>query len=431
MGGSGGIPSGFEAVRDASLKRALPKGTSDRWPRKAPAEVPVIASRSQTRRLPLRRGQQVSLEQLDQLLDVPNDRWERTVRKLLKEFRTKDLGFDLPASRVSELDTSENRAWTTHYASQVQLLPRMDRAEEFLMARRYEFARARAAQALESLGLVEDEVVEILAPMHAKRFEHRAAMSAVAVAYAERALDELERLRNLYVEGALYIVMGLVHRYRGLGVDEADLVQEGNASLFQAIDGFDWRRDVRFKTYGQYWVHQAVLKTLYNASRTIRIPIWVQKAYRKIQRAQRDAQRMDGSEVSTRELAERLDMPEERIEEILSVKRYAVSLDAAVGSQDDEATLAQLIPDVSQQPVHQQVQDGDLGGRIAEVMSDLPERERMILERRFGLDGKEPETLADIAGRLGVTAERVRQLQKAAIGRLQKPRKLDRLRAFA
>ena len=235
-------------------------------------------------------------------------------------------------------------------------------------------------------------------------------------------------IRDSYVEGALYIVLSTVNRYRNLGVDSQDLVQEGNASLFQAIDGFDWRRDVRFRTYAQYWVHQAVLKMLYNSSRTVRVPIWVQKVLGKIRKAQ-EAGRREGRELSNAEIAATIDVPVSKVDWVLSTRRFAVSLDAEVGG-DDGASLGQLLADEDQVPVPESVPAGDLSAVLDDVMSDLPQREQGILRRRFGLDGDEPETLGEIAQDLGITAERVRQLQNAALGRIKRPGKLRRLQAF-
>ena len=200
--------------------------------------------------------------------------------------------------------------------------------------------------------------------------------------------------------------------------------------MFQAIKGFDWRREVRFKTYAVYWIQQAILKTLYNASRTVRVPIWVQKAFRKIRRMQEQAVHDHGVLPDPLTVGRALDMPAERVEEILAVRRYAVSLDAQVAG-DEGFSLAQALPDEAAEPLHETVVEGDLGGELAAVLEDLPEREQMILRRRFGLDGNEPETLAEIAKDLGVTAERVRQLQKAALERLQRPRPMSRLKMFA
>jgi DNA-directed RNA polymerase sigma subunit (sigma70/sigma32) len=241
-------------------------------------------------------------------------------------------------------------------------------------------------------------------------------------------VEQFEELRNLYVEGSLSIVLSTVNRYRGLGVDTADLIQEGNASLFQAIDGFDWRRDVRFRTYAQYWVHQAVLKMLYNSSRTVRVPIWVQKILGKIRRAQEEGRRA-GRELTHAEIAQRIGVSEERVDWVLSTRRYAVSLDAEIAGTDG-ASLVQMLPDETLEPIPESIPPGDLREVLAEVMADLPDREQRILRRRFGLDGRDPQTLSEIADDLGITAERVRQLQNAAIGRIKRPGKLRQLQAF-
>lgn len=293
------------------------------------------------------------------------------------------------------------------------------------MARRHEFLRTRVVTELARAGVPKGEAEELAArPRSAveqqlvdRGLERKG--TAAERRYRDRCLVELEELRNLYVEGALYLVLSTVHRYQGLGVDTSDLIQEGNASLFQAIEGFDWRRDVRFKTYAQYWVHQAVLKMLYNGSRTVRVPVWVQKALGKIRRLQQ-AGRADGRELTNEEIGERLDMPSERVEQILTTKRYAVSIDAHVADEDG-ATLAQLLADEEQAPIPETITEGDLGESLDRAMADLPDRERMILRRRFGIGGGEPETLGEIAVDLGITAERVRQLQNAALARLKKP----------
>ncbi len=302
----------------------------------------------------------------------------------------------------------------------------MERDEEFRMARRYEFLRLRVQRELERQGLAPKVAHELAGKPRSvvvARIE-----KALHTDYLDRCLDQLEELRNLYVEGALYLVLGTVARYRGLGVDTPDLIQEGNASLFQAIEGFDWRRDVRFRTYAQYWVQQAVLKVLYNSARTVRIPVWVQKLLGRIRRTQDECRRA-GREFTNAEVAERLGITEERVAWVLATKRYAVSLDAERGG-DEGMTLMQTLADEDAVPVPDSVPVGDLRASLAEAMRELPDRERLILQRRFGLGGGEPETLGAIAEDLGITAERVRQLQSAALGRLQKREQLTRLAAF-
>lgn len=386
----------------------------------------------QPRRARLRRGEALTLRQLDQLLDVRVGDFERTVSRLIKEFKTKQITLDLPvgSARIPPQPLDSRVSWVRLYEAQVHQLEPMDRAEEFRMARRYDFIKARVQSALREAGVSEEDLAKTVQRGSNALNDHAPSVKPAVRANLERALRDYEALRNLYAEGALYMVLGCVQRYRNLGVDIADLIQEGNTSLFQAMDGFDWRRDVRFKTYAQYWIHQAMLKVLYNTSRTVRLPVWVQKSLAKIRKV-RDAERQSsGAEPPDEVVGSRLGLTGDRVRELLNVRRYTMSLDAEVNG-DEGASLAQLLPDDRIEPVADSLDDGDLSACLEEIMADLPSREHMILTRRFGLHGGEPETLSEIAEDLGITAERVRQLQKAALGRLQRPSKVKRLRAYA
>lgn len=393
------------------------------------------------RRLPA-AGSVLSLAQLDELLDVPTAAFDRCAERLAKAVVTRGVSIQIPPPALDGLRAIDPRtAWTTYYEAQVQRLPRLERADEFAMARRYEFLTRRLRAALEALGVTAEAIATAtqpprdlsdaeLAALPRRPTRRTPARDRLAHQHVRSALDELLALRSLYVEGSLYMVFGTAHRYRGLGVDLIDLVQEGNASLFQAIEGFDWRRDVRFRTYAQFWIQQAVLKTLYNASRTVRLPIWVQKTLKKVQRLRQKGTDESGVPPSNEAIAAHLDMPVTRLEELLAVRRYAVSIDAERPQQEGRS-LAQEIRDDSIAPIEDTVVEDDLVGRMGEAMADLPEREQMILRRRFGLGGGDIETLGDIAVDLGVSAERVRQLQNAAIERLRKPQKLALFKAFA
>lgn len=397
--------------------------------------LPSILSKS---KLKLTRGRAVRVEDLDGALDVPTARFERTVEQLAVQLRRAGADVDVRGYRERRLvaaggagsptasySTTDVRG-TGFYQVELRRLPAMDREEEFRMARRYEFLKLRARVELERAGC---SAAEAKALVSKARSEIATKVAKSETGYLGRCLEQLEDLRNLYVEGALNIVLGTVARYRGLGVDVADLVQEGNASLFQAVEGFDWRRDVRFRTYAQYWVQQAVLKMLYNCSRTVRIPVWVQKILGRIRKAQ-DEMRRAGHEPTDQEIADRLQLPLEKIEWVLATKRYAVSLDAERGGEEGGMTLMQSLPDEAAVPVPESVPVGDLRASLAEAMSSLSDREQQILRRRFGLGGGEPETLGQIAVDFGISAERVRQLESAALVRLKKPGTKARLAAF-
>jgi RNA polymerase primary sigma factor len=372
------------------------------------------------------------LERLDRLLSIPADRFANVANRLARFSQNRDLEIDIAAYRekrlVSYLSPTSILAdvkGTGLYQSDLRRLPAMDRDEELRMARRHEFFKVRVQHALERLGLPPEVAASLVGSPQAEVLA--IAGRGPATGYLQRCLSQLEQLRNLYVEGALHIVLGTVARYRGLGVDVQDLIQEGNASLFQAIDGFDWRRDVRFRTYAQYWVQQAVLKMLYNSSRTVRVPIWVQKMLGRIRRLQ-ESSRRKGIEMSRADIAVALGVPEVRVAQVLDSKRFAVSLDAA--ANENEGSFGQTLADESLLPVTELITEGNLGESLRSSMQDLPDRERLILERRFGLSGREPQTLGEIAISLGITAERVRQLQNSALARMQRPGKLQQLRAF-
>ncbi len=397
----------------------------------------VLAKLFAAGRLKLKPHQVLTLAEVDTLLDVTSDRFVAAVGRLVKQFTVARATLDLIAYRAersgaanpADLQSSAEPP-DNYYKADLRRFSPMDRAEEFRMARRHEFLRDLVRTCLSDMGFASERIDMLM------RQPVRQIVAAVNEgakprrdgAWFETMLRQYEELRNLYVEGALYIVLGTVNRYRGLGVDTADLIQEGNASLFQAIDGFDWRRDVRFRTYAQFWVHQAVLKMLYNSSRTVRLPIWVQKLLGKIRRAQ-EAGRRDGRDLSHAEIGERVGISAEKVASVLSTRRYAVSLDAEL-TREDGGSLAQMLPDERLLPIPDSIPAGDLQQALSDVMADLPLREQGILRRRFGLDGNEPETLGEIASDLGITAERVRQLQNAAIDRIKRPGKLRQLQAY-
>ncbi|MFK7739855.1 MAG: sigma-70 family RNA polymerase sigma factor [Planctomycetota bacterium] len=394
-------------------------------------------------------GQLVTLHEVDTWLDVDSASFRSNERKVARRMMKAEATLDV-ASYRREREAAAELAGAPDlpdirdalYSADLKRIQPMDREEEFRMARRHEFVHGLLTMALEKHGIAADDSLELLKqPANrvlealaaaAEKAGDKATAKAPSMAWTQRLIDQFEQLRNIYVEGALYIVLSTVNRYRNLGVDTQDLVQEGNASLFQAIDGFDWRRDVRFRTYAQYWVHQAVLKMLYNSSRTVRVPIWVQKILGKIRKTQ-DAARRAGVELTHAQISERIGVPESKIAWVLSTRRYAVSLDAEIGGGGDGgdgASLGQLLPDEEQLPVPESIPAGDLQEVLGDVMADLPEREQGILRRRFGLGGKEPETLGEIADDLGITAERVRQLQNAALTRIKRPSKMRRLQPF-
>jgi len=381
--------------------------------------------------------------QLDPYLDGEPRSFERDVKRLVRGLER----YNVRVESVSPTNACEAGCYDDPYIQQGSLrsdgvqpyekelmrMPRLNRVGEFRMARRYEFLRARAAVNLEAAGFEPDRIRQLL--LHADREDvewpaENDADPKIRERVKQR-LTEFDDLRNTFVEATLYIVMSAVHKYRNLGIDTLDLIQEGNISLFQAVEGFDWRRAVRFKTYAEYWVNQAFLKMLYNNVRTVRVPVWVQKTLKKIKDLQTEAMHKRGEKLSNEQIGEQLDMPASKVESLLKTQRYSVSLDQELGSEEDAGKMSDMLEDSRSVPVPDQIEDVNLSERLKEVMKDLPERERLILKLRFGLDGKTPQTLFEIGEMLKVSAERVRQLQEAALRRLKLPKSKQLLRPFA
>jgi RNA polymerase sigma factor (sigma-70 family) len=381
---------------------------------------------------------------VDPVLDVKPSAFGRTVDQLIAVLDDKNvsLSYDHPrtdgdsqqgSAATTQVESGPERkgSWTTSYQAEVARLPRLSRAEEFVMARRYAFLKARLAHVLAEGGVETAKIPEMLtSSFEDAGLTRSGGLTAARLRRIRRRYEELEELRNRFVEGTLYIVLRSVHRYRGLGIDTPDLIQEGNASLFQAVEGFDWTRDVRFKTYAEYWINQAFLKILYNNVRTVRIPVWVQKALKKIQTLRERNQHSKGTELTSEQIGKALGMPAEKVDSLLRTHRYAVSLDAEVGGEDG-GRMGDLLADKRVGEMTDTVQDVSLKDRLAEVMADLPDREKLILKMRFGLDGEDPSTLSEVGEILAVSAERVRQLQEAALRRLKIPRKMRQLETFA
>jgi RNA polymerase primary sigma factor len=355
------------------------------------------------------------------------DRLKISIKALGPQDPKEADGYDAPYHQQNSL----RRDGVASYEQELHKLPRLNRVGEFRMGKRYEFLVLRAEAALNPLKLsLEQRKMAItkgrLPELPVTKSEKRLAQ----IQRAESRLREMAVLRDAWIRGTLYIVMRAVHRYRNLGIDTADLIQEGNISLFQALEGFDWRRSVRFKTYAEYWVNQAFLKILYNNVRTVRVPVWVQKQLKKIKDLQKTAMQQRGRPLTPQELGEKLEIPGERVEKLLETKRFAVSLDAKIGD-DEGGRVGDLIEDERILPVEERVVDIPLRERLEEVLEELPERERLILNLRYGLDGKTPKTLIEIGDLLKVSAERVRQLQEAALKRMKLPKVKKRLQSFA
>ena len=225
--------------------------------------------------------------------------------------------------------------------------------------------------------------------------------------------------RQHLVDANLRLVVNVAKRYAAGGLPLLDLIQEGNLGLMQAVERFDWRRGFKFSTYATWWIRQAITRSLSNDSRTVRLPVHVVEALRKIRKVTPELASEMEREPTPAELGEALGMAPERVVEIVRASRAPMSLEQPVGEDGDES-LADFVEDPDPDTADRALLAGTLREDLHRALAILPDRQQTILVRRFGLDGQEPWTLDQIGAHFGVTRERIRQLQVEALRKLKR-----------
>jgi len=222
------------------------------------------------------------------------------------------------------------------------------------------------------------------------------------------------KARTRLVEKNLRLVVSVAKKYRGYGVPFEDLIQEGNIGLMKAVDKYDPDQGWRFSTYATWWVRQAVGRAVSDKGRTIRLPVHMGEKMRKMARTYNGLSAQLGREPTDEEVAGRLGWTAEKVREVKSAMPDAASLDKPLGSGEDASELGSLVEDQASSDVSEAVAHDIEVGWLREAISRLPERHRHVLVKRYGLEEQETATLAHLADELGVSKERIRQLQREA-----------------
>ena len=248
--------------------------------------------------------------------------------------------------------------------------------------------------------------------------------------YARRAETGDEMAKHKLVQANLRFVVNVAKKYQNQGLPLSDLISEGNIGLMNAIERFDVDKGYHFISYAVWWIRQAILKAICEKSRMIRLPLNRANELVQIEKVRKEIQGRYGEEAEIREVARTLNMDKDHVADLINISRDLISLETPVYAEKDSSILGDFVEDEGYKAPDSQVEEKALQDDINDVLATLTTKESEIVQYRFGLNGRSPLSLKEIGDRYNLTKERIRQIEKKALKRLQHPNRARRLQAY-
>jgi RNA polymerase sigma factor (sigma-70 family) len=392
-------------------------------------------------------GNHLSLAALDAVLedDAKFDDYVEKLNGYLEDGFVIEAPDDRPKLDAEALKNGNGKAVATprqnaylQYLKELRRWPRMTREEEYLFAKRMEFFRRRLVAVLDALKLPPDIVQYFLrsgaegccgrkdCASHGPACEAMVRCPRGKVGQVQANCRAYNKCRSIFVQRNLYLVSNLARHYKTYGIPMMDLVQEGNAALIRAVEKFDWRKQVRFQTYAEFWIRQAVERTINNNKQIVNVPIYIQQKMRRLKREGKLS--VDDARLSAKDISEAFELSNEVAGRILETVKNHFSLDMFVPGEDD-MKLADLVAWEGEEVTSEEEVEA-LKQNLYQALDTLTEKERTVIKHRFGMDGAKVMTMSELGQMLNVSRERVRQVQLRSLQKLQKPKFRKTLSAF-